>query len=315
MIMIRCKKKKYNINFTQPVRLLAISVEWRERALQGVRKTRILRCRLHKSSVRVTPPRWWPRERGRIIIIMIMHAGWTRPIIVGCGRLSPLLVFFFSLSAGAFGCTTTTCHRRDRPVVAVGTIVRCVARVRHTAQTHILILRDTVITDRQETPRESYSFFRARRALSRSTMKRKEDGADLDHHLNMMLEAIERLERNRCPSGGGGRWWRANARPQLMPMQAELRTLELWRSVMAECLATFLYVAVVCGAATSDASPVLGAAAASGFTMLALTVCLQNVSGKSSSRFVKYMPCRKYRYLQITTKHNIFRQNVPSLGF
>lgn len=67
-------------------------------------------------------------------------------------------------------------------------------------------------------------------------------------------------------------------RPAL-PMQAELRTLELWRSVMAECLATFLYVAVVCGAATSDASPVLGAAAASGFTMLALTVCLQNISG------------------------------------
>lgn len=107
-------------------------------------------------------------------------------------------------------------------------------------------------------------------------MKRKDDGADLDHHLNMMLEAIERLERNRCP---GSRRWRPDARPPLMPMQAELRTLELWRSVMAECLATFLYVAVVCGAATSDASPVLGAAAASGFTMLALTVCLQNVSG------------------------------------
>lgn len=104
-------------------------------------------------------------------------------------------------------------------------------------------------------------------------MKRTDDGPDLDHHLNMMLEAIERLERNKCPGSkrrSGGR---------LMPMQAELRTLELWRSVMAECLATFLYVAVVCGAATSDASPVLGAAAASGFTMLALTVCLQNISG------------------------------------
>ncbi|XP_025406216.1 neurogenic protein big brain isoform X2 [Sipha flava] len=110
-------------------------------------------------------------------------------------------------------------------------------------------------------------------------MKRKDDGADLDHHLNMMLEAIERLERNRWPASSGGRRWRADARPKLMPMQAELRTLQLWRSVMAECLATFLYVAVVCGAATSDASPVLGTAAASGFTMLALTLCLQNVSG------------------------------------
>lgn len=110
-------------------------------------------------------------------------------------------------------------------------------------------------------------------------MKRQDDGADLDHHLNMMLEAVERLERNRWPGAGHGRRWRSDARPPLMPMQAELRTLELWRSVMAECLAVFLYVAVVCGAATSDASPVLGAAAASGFTMLALTVCLQNVSG------------------------------------
>ncbi|XP_022172799.1 neurogenic protein big brain isoform X2 [Myzus persicae] len=110
-------------------------------------------------------------------------------------------------------------------------------------------------------------------------MKRKDDGAQLDHHLNMMLELVERLERNRWSVGSGGRRWRPDARPPLMPVQAELRTLELWRSVMAECLATFLYVAVVCGAATSDASPVLGAAAASGFTMLALTVCLQNVSG------------------------------------
>ncbi|XP_015367453.1 PREDICTED: neurogenic protein big brain isoform X2 [Diuraphis noxia] len=110
-------------------------------------------------------------------------------------------------------------------------------------------------------------------------MKRKDDGAQLDHHLNMMLELVERLERSKWSVGSGGRRWRPDARPPLMPVQAELRTLELWRSVMAECLATFLYVAVVCGAATSDASPVLGAAAASGFTMLALTVCLQNVSG------------------------------------
>lgn len=114
-----------------------------------------------------------------------------------------------------------------------------------------------------------------------------EDGAEqLDHHLNMMLDAIERLERNRWPGQGGRRWSRAAARPPLLPVQAELRTLELWRSVMAECLATFLYVAVVCGAATSDASPVLGAAAASGFTMLALTVCLQNVSGNAALFFI-----------------------------
>lgn len=121
-------------------------------------------------------------------------------------------------------------------------------------------------------------------ASAPNAMKRQrtDDGvADLDHYLNKMLEAVELLERNRCPGPDGRRWPRnvAAARPQLMPLQAELRTLQLWRSVMAECLATFLYVAVVCGAATSDASPVLGAAAASGFTMLALTVCLQNVSG------------------------------------
>ncbi|XP_050535247.1 neurogenic protein big brain isoform X2 [Daktulosphaira vitifoliae] len=118
----------------------------------------------------------------------------------------------------------------------------------------------------------SFCFFFHPRLIS--NMGRLDDDMNqLDHHLNLMLDAIERIERNRCPGG----WRRKPIR--LLPMQAELRTLELWRSVMAECLATFLYVAVVCGAATSDASPVLGAAAASGFTMLALTVCLQNVSG------------------------------------
>lgn len=60
-----------------------------------------------------------------------MHAGRTRPIIVGCGCLSPLLVYFFFRQARS---TTTTCRRRDRPVVAVGSIVRCVARVRCTVQ-------------------------------------------------------------------------------------------------------------------------------------------------------------------------------------
>lgn len=164
--------------------------------------------------------------------------------------------------------------------------VRCALHTpRRSLHALLLLLLLSLHRSRQYTWRDSVARYSTRIATAAITghqtliMKSKDDGTDLDHHLNMMLEVIERLERNRWPGSGGRRWPSNDVRPQLMPMQAELRTLELWRSVMAECLATFLYVAVVCGAATSDASPVLGAAAASGFTMLALTVCLQNVSG------------------------------------
>lgn len=72
----------------------------------------------------------------------------------------------------------------------------------------------------------------------------------------------------------------------LPPAQIEMRTLQLWRSVISECLAAFLYVFIVCGAASTSASAgsfphtVFVTAAASGFTVCVLTYCFQNLSGK-----------------------------------
>lgn len=72
----------------------------------------------------------------------------------------------------------------------------------------------------------------------------------------------------------------------LPPAQTELRTLQLWRSVISECLASFLYVFIVCGAASTSASAgsytqtANVTAAASGFTVCVLTYCFQNLSGE-----------------------------------
>lgn len=71
----------------------------------------------------------------------------------------------------------------------------------------------------------------------------------------------------------------------LPPAQIEMRTLQLWRCVISECLASFLYVFIVCGAASTSASAgsfphtVFVTAAASGFTVCVLTYCFQNLSG------------------------------------
>ncbi|CAB0004216.1 unnamed protein product, partial [Nesidiocoris tenuis] len=70
----------------------------------------------------------------------------------------------------------------------------------------------------------------------------------------------------------------------LLPPRAELTTLELWRSIISECLASFFYVFTVCGAAAgvasggSTAQTVLASAFASGFSIAALTQSFGHIS-------------------------------------
>ncbi|GJQ66964.1 bib [Trypoxylus dichotomus] len=70
-----------------------------------------------------------------------------------------------------------------------------------------------------------------------------------------------------------------------LPMQVEIRTLEFWRSVICECLASFVYVFVVCGAAAgagttpSFASILITTSLAAGFSMTTLTQCFGHISG------------------------------------
>lgn len=73
--------------------------------------------------------------------------------------------------------------------------------------------------------------------------------------------------------------------PRLLPAKAEMRTLEFWRSIISECLASFFYVFVVCGAAaavapaSSQGLTVITNALASGFSIAALTQSFGHVSG------------------------------------
>ncbi|KAG8259783.1 hypothetical protein J6590_004910 [Homalodisca vitripennis] len=74
--------------------------------------------------------------------------------------------------------------------------------------------------------------------------------------------------------------------PRLLPAKAEMRTLEFWRSIISECLASFFYVFVVCGASVAVApsgSPgllVIANALASGFAIAALTQSFGHVSDR-----------------------------------
>lgn len=74
--------------------------------------------------------------------------------------------------------------------------------------------------------------------------------------------------------------------PKLLPARAEMRSLEFWKSVISECMATFFYVFIVCGAAAGAATngtaaqTIFAAAAASGFSMSALVQCFAHASGE-----------------------------------
>lgn len=61
-----------------------------------------------------------------------------------------------------------------------------------------------------------------------------------------------------------------------------------FRSIIAECMASFLYVFIVCGAAAgagvgaSVSSVLLATALASGFVVTTLTQCFSHISGKNA---------------------------------
>ena len=67
-----------------------------------------------------------------------------------------------------------------------------------------------------------------------------------------------------------------------VPMQAEIRSLDFWRSIVAECLATFFLIFIICGAAIPWAGhtpPPFAIALAAGFAIASLTLCFSHVSG------------------------------------
>ena len=99
---------------------------------------------------------------------------------------------------------------------------------------------------------------------------------NLEQCVVTFLEKVDSLEKARTQL----------TKKNLPPAQTELRTLQLWRSIISECLAAFLYVFIVCGAASTSATAgsfpqtSFVTAAASGFSICVLTYCFQNLSGK-----------------------------------
>ncbi|XP_017860350.1 PREDICTED: neurogenic protein big brain isoform X2 [Drosophila arizonae] len=107
---------------------------------------------------------------------------------------------------------------------------------------------------------------------------------NIDYHI---VTLFERLEAMRKDSHGNAINNRLSSTLQVpkRSMQAEIRTLEFWRSIISECLASFLYVFIVCGAAAgagvgaSVSSVLLATALASGLAMATLTQCFLHISG------------------------------------
>lgn len=101
------------------------------------------------------------------------------------------------------------------------------------------------------------------------------ESQNLDYHIVTLLEKIENLRIESY-----------NVRERRLPCQVEIRTIEFWKSVICECLASFIYVFIVCGAAAgagagaSLSSVMLATALSAGFTMATLNQCFGHISGK-----------------------------------
>lgn len=100
----------------------------------------------------------------------------------------------------------------------------------------------------------------------------------LEQHIVTLFEKLECLRSaNQHDAGLAGR----------VPARLEVRTLSLWKAVVAECAASFLYVFIVCGAAggagvgASASAVLLSTALASGCAIATLTLCFANISGKT----------------------------------
>lgn len=100
------------------------------------------------------------------------------------------------------------------------------------------------------------------------------ESQNLDYHIVTLLEKIENLRIESY-----------NVRERRLPCQVEIRTIEFWKSVICECLASFIYVFIVCGAAAgagagaSLSSVMLATALSAGFTMATLNQCFGHISG------------------------------------
>lgn len=103
------------------------------------------------------------------------------------------------------------------------------------------------------------------------------DTSTIEDHLATLLEKLEAMKEAREATASLGRRFRP-------PVRTEVRTLEFWRAIIAECLAAFFLVFLVSAAgAKTDGVPgdtVLTAGLATGLGMAVLIHCFGRISGK-----------------------------------
>ncbi|XP_050669619.1 neurogenic protein big brain [Leptidea sinapis] len=115
---------------------------------------------------------------------------------------------------------------------------------------------------------------------------------NLEQHIVTLFEKLECLRRD-------------NSNDRLLsgkvPARLEVRTLSLWKAVVAECAASFLYVFIVCGAAggagvgASASAVLLSTALASGCAIATLTLCFAHISGAHINPAVSAALCVRRR--------------------
>ncbi|XP_045494814.1 neurogenic protein big brain isoform X1 [Colias croceus] len=116
---------------------------------------------------------------------------------------------------------------------------------------------------------------------------------NLEQHIVTLFEKLDSLRRdaNTNDTGLTGR----------VPARLEVRTLSLWKAVVAECAASFLYVFIVCGAAggagvgASASAVLLSTALASGCAIATLTLCFAHISGAHVNPAVSAALCVRRR--------------------
>lgn len=112
--------------------------------------------------------------------------------------------------------------------------------------------------------------------LPRSSM----DNLTIEDHIKSMLDKLENMRQAKVEARSiSGKNYR-------QPMKIEIRTLEFWRSIISECLASFFFVFIVSGAGllkNYDSTVVVTTALAAGFSMAMLNFCFGHISGEFDS--------------------------------